>query len=172
MSTMNTFENFGDEVEMNYHGDGHVDIGIHCSTLPTDQFPSGIGMMAFSEVSARDPIFYRWHTHIEDIVQEFRDKKFPAYTRNDFALSGQLQVKEFKTIVDRNDAGTDFDVENILITYNEIAKLTHSRAAQIRYRRMNHIPYKYEITMANPLNIRKKVIVRIWLGLGKNFAYF
>ena len=36
---------------------------------------------------ARDPIFYRWHTHMEDLMQEFRDKKFPSYRKADFELS-------------------------------------------------------------------------------------
>ena len=31
------------------------------------------------QVSARDPIFYRWHAHIEDIVQQYRDTRLPAY---------------------------------------------------------------------------------------------
>ena len=168
MSTMNIFEDFGNEIQMTgYHADGHLEIGRHCSTLP-----SGLGIMAFTAYSARDPIFYRWHTHLEDVAQEFRDKKHPVYTRNDFALSERLQVKEFKTVIDRTDAGTNVHVENILITFNEIAKFTHSRGSQIRYRRMNHIPYKYEIFVENPSRIRKKVIVRIWLGLGKNFTYF
>ena len=43
--------------------------------------------MSYSEVSARDPIFYRWHGHIEDIMQKYRDTKLPRYSLEDFALT-------------------------------------------------------------------------------------
>ena len=47
--------------------------------------------MAFSETAARDPVFYRWHSHIEDLAQEFRDSKMPPYREEDFTLSGDVR---------------------------------------------------------------------------------
>ena len=61
------FEQFGRTLD-DFHGNGHWDIAIQCSE-------NGVGVMSYSEVSARDPIFYRWHAHIEDIAQQFRDTK-------------------------------------------------------------------------------------------------
>ena len=62
-----TFEKFGRAVDKVYHGHGHVLIGFFCSTIYRKK-----GIMLFSEVSARDPIFYRWHQHLEELVQAFR----------------------------------------------------------------------------------------------------
>ena len=65
-----SFERIGDPLDW-FHGIGHVNIGRECSTSYPDE-----GVMRHSEVSARDPIFYRWHTYLENIVQEFRDTRY------------------------------------------------------------------------------------------------
>ena len=65
-----SFEVFGNYLN-DYHGPGHLNIGWDCRTS------SGRGVMWHSEVSARDPIFYRWHTYLENIVQEYRDTQYP-----------------------------------------------------------------------------------------------
>ena len=46
---------FGYSLERVYHAEGHLVIGEHCKNNPND-FDSP---MVFSEVSARDPVFYR-----------------------------------------------------------------------------------------------------------------
>ena len=63
------YENFGQLLEEEYHGEGHASIAKDCSTSPGQYGP-----MWFSEASARDPVFYRWHGHIDDLAQEFRDR--------------------------------------------------------------------------------------------------
>ena len=50
----------------------------------------------------RDPIFYRWHAHIEDLVQEYRDKKLPPYTEHDFTLGDGVR-KVFRNNRVRNE---------------------------------------------------------------------
>ena len=40
---------------------------------------------------SRDPIFYRWHTHNEDLAQEYRDKRLPPYTKDDFKLGDEIR---------------------------------------------------------------------------------
>ena len=72
MPTKITYEEFGSEVN-DFHNDGHNVIADNCTTNTSAGVTSG---MAFSEVSARDPVFYQWHAHIESIVQQFRDVRF------------------------------------------------------------------------------------------------
>ena len=71
IARISSYEEFAKYLESNYHGSGHLDIAASCSD-------SGDGVMAHSSVSARDPIFYRWHGHLEDIMQQFRDTKLPS----------------------------------------------------------------------------------------------
>ena len=77
ISREQSFEEFCKFVETNYHNHGHMTVAKACSSkfIP----PKGYqGPMAFSEVSARDPIFWRWHWHIEDVIQSFRDTQLPV----------------------------------------------------------------------------------------------
>ena len=69
------FEEFANFLEKRYHSRGHNIIAMACSSIYDPVEDTGVGVMSFSEASARDPIFYRWHLHIEDIVQQFKDKK-------------------------------------------------------------------------------------------------
>ena len=72
-----TYEEFSKFVETRYHNKGHIVIAKACSSTYDPLTSKGQGPMAFSEVSARDPIFWRWHGHVEDILQEYRDKQLP-----------------------------------------------------------------------------------------------
>ena len=79
MSREHSYEKFCQLFEETYHSKGHTFVATACSTTlqSPDWRPYGLGPMAFSEVSARDPIFYQWHSHIENVVQEYRDKQLP-----------------------------------------------------------------------------------------------
>ena len=71
------YETFCKFLEKKYHSKGHMVIAKACSPTFEPRTNEGLGIMAFSEVSARDPIFYRWHRHIEDVVQEYRNTQLP-----------------------------------------------------------------------------------------------
>ena len=158
-----SFEQFGKSVEGDYHNTGHMRIALACSSQKRRGTHS---VMSAAAASGRDPIFYSWHQHIEDLFQLYKDTRLGSYTRKDFELSGGLKVLEVKTILDKEALKTRNDVENILVTFDENAVVGDKKRHHV-YRRLNHYNYKYQIRMANPKRISKKVIVRIWLGLGK-----
>ena len=155
----NDYEKFSEYLELHYHRHGHSVIATDCKTKGSE------GVMSYSEVSARDPIFYRWHGHIEDIMQTYRDTKLPSYTLEDFVLKDGIEVSNLKTIVESTQIETDEDLENTLVTHFEEVDIKHSQSSSIKYNRINHIPFRYEILLRNPRKSTKKVIVRIWLGL-------
>ena len=72
MLNLTSYELFCNYLESDYHTKGHNTISELCSP------GSKIGHMAFSEVSARDPIFYRWHTHLEEINKKFKARVYPG----------------------------------------------------------------------------------------------
>ena len=62
---------FHDETfEGNYHGQGHVIIAKNCKARTGD----GDGVMGDAVSSARDPVFYRWHQHIDDLAKMYYDR--------------------------------------------------------------------------------------------------
>ena len=57
--------------ENDYHEQGHVIISQNCDN--SGDKVHGAGIMANAQASARDPVFYRWHKHIDDIAQMWYD---------------------------------------------------------------------------------------------------
>ena len=114
---------------------------------------------------------------MEDLMQQFRDTKLQPYTIEDFSLADdvrevttQLNLELFSTfsvssvttlLLGINPAG----LENILFTYMKPHKIELDSKTTIRYERINHQPYKYRIKINNPQGSRRKVMVRLWLGL-------
>ena len=129
-------------------------------------------LMVASESSARDPIFYRWHKHVEELLQDFRDKKLPAYEQTDFPLSDGVEVKDIHTILKKRTTGSKKTLKNILSTFKEESNVAHHKRddagmtgdASVLYTRLNHLPFEYKIVLKNPQRSTKKVIVRIWLA--------
>ena len=72
-----TDSEFGNLIQTQYHHLGHNRVGEVCSGYYNGNTPDdNNGVMAFSAVSARDPIFYRWHQHLEDLMREYRDTHY------------------------------------------------------------------------------------------------
>ena len=83
---------------------------------------------------------------------------------SDFVLANGVVLESIKTVVDNEAAGTRRDLTDILITYEETANIYHSNSSRITYNRLNHIRFKYQITIQNSRRAKSKVMVRIWLG--------
>ena len=126
-------------------------------------------MLGFSETAARDPLFYRLHTHYEDLAQQFRDTRLSSYSSRDFILSAGVSVVSVRTVIEKEDVDTEEDITNLLITHEEVATITHHTKTQIKYKRINHVPFKYLVILANPRGEARKVIVRIWLNYGSQY---
>jgi len=164
MSKSLKLEEFASFLEKRYHSRGHNMIAMACSAIYDPVEDTGVGVMSFSEASARDPIFYRWHSHIEDIVQQFKDTQ-TLYQESDFALYDGVEVKSVNTVMSKNLAKTEEDVRNLLITHWEQKKLQHDQLTSIVYNRLNHLDFKYEIQVRNKHKVKRKVFVRLWLGV-------
>ena len=154
------YQEFAKLLENTYHSHGHSAISRHCRTGM-----EGDGGMGYTEVAARDPVFYRWHGHLEQIMQTFRDQWLPSYAMDDFALADGISVKSIQTLISKDSISSKINLKNTLITHEEVAHIKHSENSEIIYKRINHIPFEYIIKLSNPLSIKKKVIVRIWLGV-------
>ena len=72
------------------------------------------------------------------------------------------------TVMSRNLAKTEEDVRNLLITHWEKKTLQYKRDTSIIYNRLNHLDFKYEIQVRNKNKVKRKVFIRLWLGLLKD----
>ena len=91
---------------------------------------------------------------------------FPyRYTKYDFKLSGSVEVVGVNTLIDKEIAVTEKDVKNLLITHWEHKEIRHDQETTISYHRLNHLDFKYEIQIKNAYKVKRKVFIRIWLGI-------
>ena len=67
------YEEFAHFLETTYHRSGHELIADACS----DMGPDKNGGMKYSEVSARDPLFWRYHLYLEQLIQENKALNHP-----------------------------------------------------------------------------------------------
>ena len=72
------------------------------------------------------------------------------------------------TVMSRNLAKTEEDVRNLLITHWEKKTLQYKQDTSIIYERLNHLDFKYEIQLRNKNKVKRKVFIRLWLGLLKD----
>ena len=159
-------EEFANRISIGYHGFGHNRIGAVCSSKRHEGI---IGAMGPSQTSAKDPIFYSWHLHIEELFEQYKDKTQGPYKKSDFTLSDGLKLLGIITIMDKSHIETEKDVQNTLVTYEEKEPVGTQK---LKYNKIGHHDYKYQIMMSNPQRSTKKVIVRIWLALGSSFHVF
>jgi len=159
-----SYEEFCHFVEKKYHATGHLVISKDCSSK-FEAPRRGKGPMAHSEVSARDPVFYRWHGHLEDLIQQFRDTHLPLYRKTDFQVSDDVEIIGVNTVIEKETAETAEDIRNTLITFWETAQIRYASRSTIFYKRVNHLEFKYELNIKNPKEVVKKVMFRIWLGI-------
>jgi len=157
-----SFEAFGRSLN-DFHGRGHVIIGNRCPTSFGRE-----GVMTHTETSARDPIFYRWHSFMENLVQEYRDTRLPQYRLEDFTLSSGIEVVSVNTEMERSILSTNTEIKNVLITHWETVVINHDEDTPIRYRRHSHKDFKYQIQIRNTRRTRRKVTIRLWLGILRN----
>ncbi|CAG8713702.1 5173_t:CDS:2, partial [Acaulospora morrowiae] len=81
--TQRTYQNYSADVwgskYPSFHNDGHIlisQIGITDSSQPW-------GVMSNNAVASRDPMFYRWHTYVDNLFTKFQHKLGPNHFRPD-----------------------------------------------------------------------------------------
>merc|ERR1712142_498929 len=138
-----------------YHEAGHLDIANHCG-----------GPMTFSEVSAMDPEFFRWHRQISDFIETMLDTAVlpSGLTQDEASLSDNLAVVSVHTM------SSKFGKDK-LVTFLEDVTIQAAVRSYITYQRLNHHDFSFHIEVNNPQRITKKVIVRIFLGLSNAGQY-
>ncbi len=60
----------------NHHNDGHIHFMLFDNTVP-------FGVMADTTTAVRDPIFWRWHRHVDSVYHNFQERRGP-YAWDDY----------------------------------------------------------------------------------------
>nr|P85046.1 RecName: Full=Phenoloxidase subunit 1; AltName: Full=PO-P1 [Simulium damnosum] len=112
----------------------------------------------------RDPFFYRWHSYIDDIFQEHKERLRP-YTEaqlnfNGITVTGVQVAPErgptntFQTSWQQSDVDLSRGMDFVAPRGNVTARFTH----------LNHTPFTYSIQVNNSSGAQRMGMVRIFLA--------
>ncbi|XP_075167145.1 phenoloxidase 2-like [Haematobia irritans] len=144
-----------------WHNMGHVFLA-YCHD-PDYRHLESFGVMGDTATTMRDPFFYRWHAHVNDIFQEHK-RRLPPYTVQ------QLQYDGIK--VEGLQVATDGGIPNILTTFWQQSDLDLSRGMDFvqrgnvfaRFTHLQHTPFTYTINVRNDSGAQRYGMVRIFIG--------
>ncbi|XP_037783798.1 phenoloxidase 2-like isoform X2 [Penaeus monodon] len=160
--TSDNYQFYGD-----YHNFGHYIISA--THDPKGLLNEPLGIMSEPVTAVRDPIFFRWHKHIDDLFEMYKISQRP-YSRFELSLPGVELVNAglmdsssepnvlhtfFRTSVYNARFGIDFMKEESDTDYRPVV---------VRTRHLDHRPFSYLLQINNHLPTRKKVVVRIFMA--------
>ncbi|XP_053674090.1 uncharacterized protein LOC128724390 [Anopheles nili] len=152
------FDFYGD-----YHQNGHVMLGyIHD---PDNSYLEGVGVMGDLTTTMRDPLFYRWHQHIDDIFVRHK-QKLPAYTSDDLAFR-DVTVDAFNVQLNKTSAPL-----NELLTFWQRSQFDLGTGMDfvpegnlfVTFTHIQHAPFSYRIQATNRASGTRRGTVRLFLG--------
>lgn len=129
------------------HNDGHLLIAFH------DNDPQNKGVMFWEEAAIRDPVFYRWHAHIDGIFRTYQNDLDPY----DFADLPSVEAKGLAILADSGQ-------RNILITELRQRDLKFSNAQPAKIDYLSHEDFTYEILAFNDSDTDVQITVRIFMA--------
>nr|8JI8_A Chain A, TK receptor [Aedes aegypti]8JI8_B Chain B, TK receptor [Aedes aegypti]8JI8_C Chain C, TK receptor [Aedes aegypti]8JI8_D Chain D, TK receptor [Aedes aegypti] len=143
------------------HNVGHVFLSY--THDPDHRHLESFGVMGDVATAMRDPVFYRWHSFIDDIFQEHKIK-LPAYTKSQLTYEG---ISVTGIIVQSEGAPV-----NTLHTYWQQSDVDLSRGMDFvprgnvfaRFTHLQHAPFQYVIQIDNTSDAQRMGFVRIFMA--------
>ncbi|XP_055623361.1 uncharacterized protein LOC129766790 [Toxorhynchites rutilus septentrionalis] len=145
------------------HIEGHMMLGyIHD---PDNSFLEGFGVVGDNTTSMRDPVFYRWHKHIDDIFERHK-RRFKPYNQNELSYS-DIKIDDIN--VQLNRTGTK---NNILLTFWQRSQIDLGTGFDFgpdgnifaTFTHLQHAPFSYSIKATNNGNAMRRGTARIFMG--------
>ncbi|XP_035911262.1 phenoloxidase 2-like [Anopheles stephensi] len=154
-------------VNLQYYGDlhnnGHNILAyIHD---PNNAFLESFGVVGDNTTAMRDPVFYRWHQHIDDIFVRHK-QRLPAYTGQELAFN-DVAVDNFEIQLNKANAPM-----NILLTFWQRSQVNLGTGLDFgpegnlfaTFTHIQHAPFSYRIRVNNRAGETRRGTVRIFFG--------
>nr|CAD12808.1 hemocyanin [Epiperipatus sp. TB-2001] len=136
-----------------YYGDLHNTGHVMLATAhdPDKRFNSSDGVMGFVQTALRDPLFYRWHKHIDNLLQNHK-RTLQPYTDKEL-IADKIEIKEAsitssQTKDPKNKLYTFFDTKQLNLTKGlDFGNLEQSILVTITH--LQHEEFTYNIKVNN-----------------------
>lgn len=133
------------------HNDGHLLIAFF------DNDPNHMGVMYWEETAIRDPVFYRWHAHLDDMFKTYQNclepyefSDLPPITANRFSVHG------------------DSLGQNLLKTEMRNRQIPNGSGSHFFIDYLSHEDFHYEFEITNRDNISHRLTIRIFAAPEQN----
>ncbi|KAJ8961009.1 hypothetical protein NQ318_020314, partial [Aromia moschata] len=145
----------------NLHNQGHNIISVIHD--PDNKHLEEPGVMGDVATAMRDPVFYRWHSFINNIFQDFK-ATLPRYTVEQLNFPG-IEVKDIEV---KNKAGGTNQLDTFWqqSDVNVSGGLDYQRRGKVfvRFTHLQHADFTYTITVDNKSGAMKEGTCRIFLA--------
>ncbi|KAE8748082.1 Prophenoloxidase, partial [Frankliniella occidentalis] len=141
---------------------GHILISL--AHDPENRFLESYGVMGDGAVALRDPVFYRWHAHVWDVMRAYKDT-LPGYTAAQLSFPGVR-------VLGAEVRSEDHAKPNELLTHWQASDLELSRGLDFSPRRpifarlthLQHRPFAYHIRVESAADVPRDAYVRIFMA--------
>jgi hypothetical protein len=137
------------------HNDGHLLISLH------DDNPSRPGSMFWEAAAVRDPVFFRWHAHIDDLFRKYQDTLDP-YTFSDLPPAEIIDLAIIGETGQQNELTTEMRTRTLRKNVTGATQSSFTYQQTIEY--LAHEDFTYEVTVRNDAGADLAVTVRIFLA--------
>jgi len=143
-----------EEFHGNHHGDGHG----HIAAASVRNTNRSTGVMADTATAIRDPAFWRWHRHIDDIHFSYQDSLDP----HTFDEQLDVQLKGISLQPEESDspAGPGSDE---LRTFMRSGRYKLTNEKTYKYDFLSHEPFQFRVDLQNTADGPRPVTLRVFL---------
>ncbi|XP_050442444.1 phenoloxidase 2-like [Adelges cooleyi] len=128
------------------HNNGHLAIAyVHD---PDNRYLEHFGVMGDATTAMRDPIFYRWHSYIDYIFQEFK-ATIPRYTIQNLTFE-TVRVQSIEVTapgIPRNEFATFWQQSDVDLSRG--LDFIPRGSVYARFTHLQHAPFSYKIIVEN-----------------------
>ncbi|XP_059608144.1 phenoloxidase 2-like [Phlebotomus argentipes] len=145
------------------HNTGHMFFALAADTT-TVKYLEQPGVMADTSTAMRDPVFYRWHKFIDNLLSEYKYTLAP-YTDEQLACPG-IKVDKVNLIVNQKytkELCTFWQWDDVNMSLGLDFNGDGSEPVYIRFCHINHEEFVYKINVTNSTDKPIKCTVRIFM---------
>ncbi|XP_055610032.1 phenoloxidase 8-like [Uranotaenia lowii] len=151
-----------------FYGNVHNDVHMLLSFIhdPEGLYMESYGVMADTSISARDPIFFRWHTMIDELCWRHKNTLDP-YAEKDLLFLG-VEVIQLQTLLQGTGPAPR---ENTLMTFWQRTQFNLGTGLDfnptgdsfVTFTHLQHTPFTFRLQVRNSFSSPRQGTVRLYL---------
>lgn len=130
---------------------------------PDHRHMEEFGVIGHNMTAMRDPVFYRWHTYINNIFSKFK-RLLPPYSEQELSFA-DINLREIKVRTSTLEEPNHFETfwQNSEVDLAAGLDFTADSGLHASYTHLQHAPFEYSFVIENKCEHVKNGTCRIFL---------